>query len=522
MKKTLLLLACLCSFEAWTQTFQQSYDTPNNNTHSINACSDGGFIFCTENYFDGIITVVKVDYQQQLQWAKNLTVTNGGGASYATPHVVKEGINNNYYLFGESFNSATLTNEYFLTSLDSDGDVLWSKAYTAMIDTSFGPTYYKNRITQHSNGEYTFFLSVIPGLISVHLNSTGDVLSATIFDGDTIPQTKNPGFDSRLTDDGGFICTGKYGDNILTLRLDNNRQVQWTKTIDDGNYHHAKSAIQTSDGNFLVVGTSGFNFDVGIAMKMDDTGTVLWRKELVASNTVYTFVVHSAKQLPNNEYLLHATHFNGTEEQSLLIKLDENGDVITSKELSIYDPFGDLAISGNGTILVHGKDNNNNINTVGVFGLDMDLSSIDCGADQVTVTSVNHNKPTIETSFITQNNTTINMVPVTITAPNVSITKVDYCSGPLAINEQEAAPHLELFPNPAHGDNITLSFDRPITSAVQINIVDALGKMVQQTQFNQFGTNASLSVAGLSAGIYHVQAYTNNTLITTRKLLIAR
>ncbi len=84
-----------------------------------------------------------------------------------------------------------------------------------------------------------------------------------------------------------------------------------------------------------------------------------------------------------------------------------------------------------------------------------------------------------------------------------------------AINKIQDSGALEVFPNPAHGDQITVLF--PASGKSTVRLLDVTGKVVRTFQ----GTEASLklNISGISNGLYLIRAEQDNS-IYTRKLIV--
>jgi len=126
------------------------------------------------------------------------------------------------------------------------------------------------------------------------------------------------------TADGGYIFTGMagstdgdvtssaYGSQIWVVKLDVSGNMQWQKTFGGSNQEYGYSVRQTTDGGYIVAGSSASNdgnvtgnhgdFDVWI-LKLSATGTLQWQKSYGGS---LFDEAYSIKQTSDGGYVVAA------------------------------------------------------------------------------------------------------------------------------------------------------------------------------------------------------------------------
>lgn len=147
---------------------------------------------------------------------------------------------------------------------------------------------------------------------------------------------------------------------ILILSFSNSQNTTFQKTY---NYLEASagySVINTSDGNFLVVGRAG-NYSEGVGRillsKIDLSGDILWTK-LIGDSLDTESIGRSVLEIENEEYILCGTSdyqaITNKGKTGFLISVDKNGDVIweTSSEIHGYS----VIKSSDGNYVVAGYD----------------------------------------------------------------------------------------------------------------------------------------------------------------------
>lgn len=91
----------------------------------------------------------------------------------------------------------------------------------------------------------------------------------------------------ELTFDGGYICVGSrsyrnsYRKDIYLVRTDSSDDTLWTRTFGTENSDHGKSIQQTSDGGFIITGSTNSidsNRSDLLLMKIDSNGSITWTR----------------------------------------------------------------------------------------------------------------------------------------------------------------------------------------------------------------------------------------------------
>ena len=138
----------------------------------------------------------------------------------------------------------------------------------------------------------------------------------------------------QQTSDGGYIVAGttSFGagiNDIWILKLDQTGTVSWQKTYGGSGDDDAYSIQQTTDGGYIVAGsTSSFgagNYDMWI-LKLDQTGTVSWQKTYGGSGGDCAY---SIQQTSDGGYIVagYTTSFGAGNDDMWILKLDSNGNI---------------------------------------------------------------------------------------------------------------------------------------------------------------------------------------------------
>lgn len=143
----------------------------------------------------------------------------------------------------------------------------------------------------------------------------------------------------RQTSDGGYFMLGgtvSFGiatNSIYLIKTNSNGNLLWTKTIGGLDYSFGWDAQQTSDGGFIITGTTeafGAGVNDGILIKTNATGDTLWSKTYGEGCFDY---FNSVVQTSDGGYILAGkTCFTGNPGWDLyLIKTNAIGDTLWTR-----------------------------------------------------------------------------------------------------------------------------------------------------------------------------------------------
>ncbi|MGB4128579.1 MAG: hypothetical protein WBI87_06160 [Bacteroidales bacterium] len=364
--------------------------------NSIQQTSDGGFIVAGETRSnDGDVSgnhgksdawVVKLNSLGDILWKKCL---GGTGNDYARS--IQQISDGGFILTGyTNSNNGDVSgnNGYYdawVVKLNSSGDILWQKCLGGTYDD------YARSIQQTSDtgfilAGYTFSndgdVSGNHGFSDawvVKLNSSGDIIWQKCFGG----TNEDYAYSIQQTSDSGFIVAGYTFSNdgdvsgyhgyfdYWVVKLNSSGDIEWQKCLGGTYYDYAYSIQQTSNGGFIVAGSTNSNngdvsgyhgyFDYWV-VKLNSSGDIEWQKCLGGTNNDYA---NSIQQTSDGGFIVagytesndgDVSGYHGGDYDAWVVKLNSSGDILWQKCLggTIDDRAYSIQQTSDGGFIVAG------------------------------------------------------------------------------------------------------------------------------------------------------------------------
>ena len=277
--------------ERWNKTFGGiGYDSGS----SVQQTSDGGYIITGDTFsfsaFSSFVGrsadvwLIKTDSNGEEEWNKTFGKGSTEGGSS-----VQQTTDGGYIIIGGTNSFGAGGYDAWLIKTDADGEEEWNKTFGGTNDER------GSSVQQTSDGGYIIIGTmsyVIGGFHDVLLFEINAWLIKTDADGE---EEWNKTFGGKgcwivssvlQTSDGGYVITGhrrSYGaenhGGLWLIKTDNNGNEMWNKTF-GRNSSCGYSIQQTSDGGYIIVGTTNFvsvNQSV-LLIKTDEDGNMTWNK----------------------------------------------------------------------------------------------------------------------------------------------------------------------------------------------------------------------------------------------------
>ena len=522
MKKFTLITLTLLS--AWGLLAQPNIEwkkslggTNNDFARSIQQTSDNGYIIAgsskstngdvSGNHGEQDYWIVKLNTDGDIEWEKSL-----GGSDNDWATAIQQTSDKGYIVAGYTFSldgevsgkhgDNNTYSDYWIVKLNTDGDIEWEKCLGgsdhdqafSVQQTSDG-NYIVAGWTNSNDGDVVGNHAAIDYWI-VKLNTSGDIEWKKCFGG----EYSEKAYSIQQTTDKGYIIagstrstTGDISENNhesfvnWIVKLNTDGDIEWEKCLGGSNDENAYSIQQTTDGGYIVAGTTesndgdvsenNGNTDYWI-VKLNTSGAIEWEKSLGGDSYEE---VYSIQQTEDGNYIIAGSSKSTNDDVSgnhgnfdyWIVKLNTSGDLLWQKCLGGSDKENAYSIqqtTDKGYIVVGNADS-----------WDDDVSG---------------------------NNGMADYWVVKLSEDDASIKTINTVSEDLSI-----------YPNPMNNyTEIEIPYNRDTKEPITVKIIDMSGKTVKQ--FNNV-TQKKLRIQreNLESGIYQI-IVSIDELIYTGKLTI--
>ena len=235
----------------------------------------------------------------------------------------------------------------FLIKLNPNGDTIWVRKIGLPLrnERCYG-------IKQTPDGGF-----IMCGLIH-NVDSTGAITDDDVY----LVKTDSLGFQQwertfggslddwaysvELTSDGGYLVFGttySYGIgqyNMYLIKTDNTGNMLWQKTYGGNLQDYGNAIVVTNDGGYLLAGGTYVSTDTvaSYLVKTDTAGVVQWQK--IYKGMIKREEINAVKQLNNGDLVVSGDEQAdslSTKYFGMAKKLDSNGNVIWQKDYSYFN-----------------------------------------------------------------------------------------------------------------------------------------------------------------------------------------
>lgn len=292
-------------------------------------------------------------------WIKAIGGEDKTKQNYAPSIIVVE---DGYVAIGysDAFGAGDL--DYLVVKLDDNGNHLWSR-------TVGGPGEDRAYTVEHTadGGYFVAGYTTRPytgkDFLVVKLRADGDLeWSETIG-----TPADDVGYSSRRTPDGGYIVVGatemdnEKGRDVLVVKLRENGELEWAKTIGGSGTDQSAGVARTRDGGFVLVGltnSGGAGSQDSLVIKLGGSGDVEWA-EAVGGKQAESGNWDGIRQTRDNGYILGGTtkSFGAGDDDLFLVKLKADGSLDWSRAVgeSGTDACWTLTQTSDGGYIAGGK-----------------------------------------------------------------------------------------------------------------------------------------------------------------------
>jgi len=308
----------------------------NEEAYSIQETSDGGYI--AAGYTDSFglgntdIWVLKLTSKGDIEWQHTF---GGSGDDWANS--VQQTSDGGYIIGGSSDSFGNGEVDFWVIKISSLGNFEWQDIYTPFVNS------YLRSIKETSDGGYITVGHIFPSLnnsvdlLILKLDSIGRIEWQRYYGG-----SQNDWANViQETGDGGYFVAGyteSFGAGNLdfwVLKLTSIGAIDWEKAYGRSGDDWANSAQQTSDGGFIVAGTSD-SFGAGLSdfwlLKLSSSGNIEWQKTYGDTGGEGAF---SIQQTDDDGYVVAGTtdSYSAGDFDILVLKLYSDGAIDSSCDL---------------------------------------------------------------------------------------------------------------------------------------------------------------------------------------------
>ncbi|MFH1321538.1 MAG: T9SS type A sorting domain-containing protein [Bacteroidota bacterium] len=256
--------------------------------YSVQQTTDGGYIVGGTAYLGPggyEACLIKTDANGNILWTKTY-----GGATYDYGYSVLQTFDGGYAIAGKTDSYGAGSYDFYIIRTDPSGNMLWTRTFGRFLDEGWYDDLFSIQQTADSGfvmvGSTESYAPFGPGGMDVYMiktDSEGNLLWSKIFGGTDEDYANSV----KQTSDNGYIIAGytwSFGAgwyDVYLIRTDAGGDTLWTRTYGNAEWDKGHSVLQTTDGGFIVAGSTGSfgagNDDVYL-IKTDANGDTVWTK----------------------------------------------------------------------------------------------------------------------------------------------------------------------------------------------------------------------------------------------------
>ncbi|MBN1231746.1 MAG: T9SS type A sorting domain-containing protein, partial [Candidatus Coatesbacteria bacterium] len=291
----------------------------------------------------GQVYLMKVDKEYNELWSK---VYGSNDYNYGISLV--EADNGDIIIIGSTFNKSE-SHDIYLLRTDSTGNIIWEKQYA---NSGLGHSSLSS-ISKLNDGGFITAGSTrnnqedTTKVFLMKIDSEGNIVWEKMF-GDT---GNDIGECVEITNDGGFIITGDYENELCLLKTNADGIKEWEKTFKENDTTVGICVKQDENNDYIVTGwdwskssREGFLY----LLKTDNAGNKIWSRTYGEDNSaergVHIIVTSDGYYIAGDRY----TETHGLDFDIYLVKTDKDGETGFSSYVSTKSlPTPSLSISPN-------------------------------------------------------------------------------------------------------------------------------------------------------------------------------
>jgi hypothetical protein len=311
-----------------TVTLQWSKDCNGSKVSKVIETSDGGYaiIWLNNSNQDRRISLDKVDSSGKLMWTKTYGST---GVIYTVNALVQT--NDSGFVFCYQGANSELSGSGGLLKTNSNGEVEWNKSISVKVGyASFTSLIQTSDLGFAISSRGSFWnMSGFAGLLKT--DSQGNTIWTKIYTGASLGLTPSVWADSVIqTSNGNYVLVGAGGKpDGWFAETDSTGELKISKTYDYGDF---TSISSTKNGDYILVGFSGEGD--GWLQKIDSSGNIIWK------NFHKGFTLQSVRELADGTYITA-----GSTSNAFFAQFDASGNLLWNWTNPVQYPSAALTTS---------------------------------------------------------------------------------------------------------------------------------------------------------------------------------
>ncbi len=544
--------------------FNRIYDEQNMYNGFISSIISGSNVFSVGESFDPDLYVYLslIDSLGNEIWSQN-TLHNPNGISAGFGVLETK----DYFIItGPTYDSIEMAQDIYLYAITKQGDSVWYQN----LDAGFNDRGIQIMLDKDSGflvlGYYYLGDYDSSRIVIIKTDSLGNKLWQKNYGQ---PNSYNFAYNFFRTTDGGLILSGERNDNnntnpnLCLLKLDSLYDVEWHHSYDFGfeEYQGYAGSLLIRNLKYMLVGIQSYSLSPskyrGILLETDLNGNNIW-DTLIGYIDKNVALLNIIDNTPNDFVMLGAIRDNppATNGKALLIKMDNNKNIIWQREIAHYDDSrfqdcyattllktddSDLIFSG---YILHQSTTRNDAwlvktDSCGYTEGDVSIAQIQLVSIQDSTVTLNNSSPqyckwqwyfgngdssSIRHPQYTYSDTgTYTIMLVTQAGNEKDTAYLTIHIGDTVVSSPQLtaiSPQLKLYPNPATQYIILSGFIPQETGKAVLEFYDMQGKLVKQEPLEQGAINRSIGIREFSQGVYAYKVFSREKMIATGRIFI--
>ncbi len=407
--------------------------------NKIKPTSDGGFITINETNSYGIhksrFLITKFTAAGKVIWSKTLDYATG----YLTVPGIAQTTDGGYVVVGGLSSSLICSYGIFIAKLDNLGNLIWSKTTgnysctgdraSTVIATNDGGFVIGGQTTAYNVARGAALLSKFDSFGNqVWVKTADSPVQESI---NSLAQTSDGGIIAGIHAISSLSASTGTVNDFAVMKFDDSGNIVWAKLLPQQGAQIEPSVISLSDG-FIIGGlyNNGSGYDKQI-VKFDLSGNLLWSKIVKINESGLFGAGGLSEVLSSASDGVILAGANGV--NPAIVKLNNQGDLIWGKAISLTGEIRSVIVTPNGHILAAGNHTLNNntglLDSYDAFVLNTDANgNLDNCSDMINITlSVSSDTTPVQDLSLAVVARTFTTNAVSLTINTIQQTVTDKC-----------------------------------------------------------------------------------------------